>query len=70
MRHRHYEPAPQSDLLTMQTGLDVRMEAQVNVSEDDRQGFEITGAHVNFFGVCRRCKNERWRVFYAAAAYP
>ncbi len=53
----------------MQTGLDVRMEAQVNVSEDDRQGFEITGAHVNFFGVCRRYKNERWRVFYAAA-YP
>jgi len=42
--------------LTCKKIVDVHSEFKTNVSEEQKQGFEITGNHVEFYGICATCK--------------
>jgi Fur family peroxide stress response transcriptional regulator len=36
---------------------DVRAQYRLNLSENEKDGFEITGNHIEFYGLCPRCKS-------------
>lgn len=41
--------------------VDIHKEYQVELSEEERQGFEIVGNHVEIFGTCPKCKGDRYK---------
>lgn len=39
--------------------VDIHMEFDLDVPEDRAQGFEITGRHVEFYGICPECGKKK-----------
>ncbi|MEJ2324736.1 MAG: Fur family transcriptional regulator [Nitrospirota bacterium] len=37
--------------------VDVRARIETELSEDETQGFELTGSHVEFYGLCPKCRD-------------
>ncbi len=59
---RHYDPNPEPHHHMICTGckriVDVHGDFKVEIPEDQRQGFEIKGNHIEFYGICRECRNK------------
>lgn len=39
--------------------VDIRSEFNIGLSDSEKHGFEITGNHVDFYGVCPACSQKR-----------
>lgn len=57
-------PEPHHHLICMRCKsiVDVHKKYALDVAEDDKQGFEIVGSHIEFFGLCAKCRADSNRV--------
>ncbi len=39
--------------------IDIHIRYNLEVPDSDRKGFELTGNHVEFYGLCHKCKREK-----------
>lgn len=37
--------------------VDIHAKFKLNVSSDERAGYEIIGNHIEFYGICQKCKD-------------
>ena len=60
---RRYDPNtnPHNHLICKRCGkiIDIHMEYMLQVPENLRGDYEITGNHIEFYGVCPECKGQR-----------
>jgi Fur family peroxide stress response transcriptional regulator len=41
--------------------IDIYIDHKINLSEKEKSGFEIIGSHVEFYGLCSECKEDKIR---------
>ncbi len=60
---KRYDPdtAPHHHLICTECGkiVDIFSRFEVGIPEEEQQGFEITGNHVDFYGLCPQCHMEK-----------
>lgn len=39
--------------------IDISLDYEISLPEEERAGFDIVGKHVDFYGICPRCKKDK-----------
>lgn len=59
---RHYDPdiSPHHHLICKKCKkiVDIHRDFSVNIPEDQKGAFEVLGNHIEFYGVCQKCKTK------------
>jgi len=55
------QPTPHHHLICMDCRkiIDIHTRLRINLPEMEREGFEIVGNHIEFYGRCPKCKNKK-----------
>ena len=55
------QPTPHHHLICMDCRkiIDINTRFNINLPEMEREGFEIVGNHIEFYGRCSKCKNKK-----------
>jgi len=55
------QPAPHHHLICVDCRkiIDINTQFNINLPEMEREGFEIIGNHIEFYGRCSKCKNKK-----------
>lgn len=59
---KHFDPnvSPHHHIICIDCGqiVDVNINYELKVPDENKCGFEITGNHIEFYGICPDCKNK------------
>jgi Fur family peroxide stress response transcriptional regulator len=55
------QPTPHHHLICMDCRkiIDIHTRLRINLPEMEQEGFEIVGNHIEFYGLCSKCKNKK-----------
>jgi Fur family peroxide stress response transcriptional regulator len=55
------QPTPHHHLICMNCRkiIDIHTRLKINLPEMEQEGFEIVGNHIEFYGLCPKCKNKK-----------
>ncbi len=55
------QPTPHHHLICMNCRkiVDIHTRLKINLPEMEQEGFEIVGNHIEFYGLCPKCKNKK-----------
>jgi len=55
------QPTPHHHLICMDCRkiIDIHTRLKINLPEMEQEGFEIVGNHIEFYGLCPKCKNKK-----------
>ena len=60
---KHYDPniSHHNHLICMECKqiIDININFELNIPEESKCGFEITGNHIEFYGICSDCRKKR-----------